>query len=327
MGEEEYESWIAAEEKQRRIITLLGRKLTARQVSQVCSVIYYNNMNIDSIMRLSERISLKQPDANAIASIQMSVSGPHTGSVKMREELMGISKKSGIDISFQTDDIYRKNRKLVVFDMDSTLIQAEVIDELAAMAGVEQEVSGITRLAMNGEIDFEEAFRRRVKLLAGLKEEDIYALPPRLPLTSGAKRVTRVLKLLGYKTGIISGGFTFVGAYLKEKLNIDYVYANELDIRNGAATGETTGEIITGEKKALILKELAEKEDLSLAQTIAVGDGANDLPMISVAGLGVAFNAKPFLKEKADSSISQTFGLDGLLYLLGIRDRDQQAIG
>ena len=234
---------------------------------------------------------------------------------------MRISQEQHIDISFHVDNIYRKNRKLVVFDMDSTLIQAEVIVELAKLAGVGREVEAITEAAMRGEMDFKESFRRRVALLKGLREEDIQGLAERLPLTEGADLVARTLKSLGYKLGILSGGFTFVGDYLADKLGFDYVYANELEIRDGMVTGEVTGDIVDGERKASLLREIAQREKLSIQQTIAVGDGANDLPMISIAGLGVAFNAKPVVREKAANAIS-TMGLDGLLYLIGIHERE-----
>ncbi|NNK57103.1 MAG: phosphoserine phosphatase SerB [Desulfofustis sp.] len=316
-----YENWVHAQGKERRIITILGRTLSAQQISAVASVISENQLNIDSITRLTGRISLKEPQANPRACVQLSVSGTPLNILDMRGKFMEISQRAGIDISFHVDNIYRRNRKLVVFDMDSTLIQAEVIVELAKLASVGDQVDRITEAAMRGEIDFKESFRQRVALLKGLEEERLRGLVEQLPLTDGADLVVKTLKGLGYKLGILSGGFRFVGDYLKEKLGIDYVFANELDIKDGMVTGEVVGEIVDGEMKADLLRKLAEQENIALEQTIAVGDGANDLPMISIAGLGVAFNAKPVVRQKAANTISSV-GLDGLLYLIGIHDRE-----
>jgi len=317
----QYENWVEERGKERRIITLLGKKLTAKQISRVATVIYENNLNIDYITRLSGRISLIHPQEKLRASIRMVVSGKPTNTIKMRTKFMQISKETGIDISFQVENIYSGTRKLVAFDMDSTLIAVEVIDELAKLAGVGEEVAAITESAMQGEIDFQESFRKRVALLKGLKVTELEKMTMNLPLSEGAELVADTLKGLGYKLAILSGGFTFVGEYLKEKLGFDYVYANELDIADGMVTGEVCGDIIDGEKKALLLREIAERENITLEQTIAVGDGANDLPMINAAGMGVAFHAKPIVRERAGNAIS-TVGLDGLLYLLGIHERE-----
>jgi phosphoserine phosphatase len=316
-----YEKWVHAQGKERRIITLLGRTLTAQQISTVATVIAENRLNIDSITRLTGRISIEKPQNNPRASVQLSVSGRPLNLLDMRRRFMEISQQAGIDISFHVDNIYRKNRKLVVFDMDSTLIQAEVIVELAKLVGAGEMVDKITESAMQGEIDFKESFRQRVALLKGIKTEQLATITRELPLTDGADLVAKTLKGLGYKLGILSGGFTFVGEYLKDRLGFDYMYANVLDIKNGVVTGEVVGDIVDGEKKAILLRHLAQKENIALEQTIAIGDGANDLPMISIAGLGVAFNAKPVVRQKASNAISSV-GLDGLLYLIGIHDRE-----
>jgi phosphoserine phosphatase len=318
-----YENWVRAQGKERRIITILGQAISARQIAAVTSVCAQHGMNIDYITRLTGRISLQHPQSQTRprASIQFSVSGTPKCMKSMRGQFMDISRETGVDISFHVDNIYQKNRKLVVFDMDSTLIQSEVIVELSKLAGAGPQVEQITRSAMQGEMDFKESFTKRVALLKGLTQFDLDRIIQTLPLTEGAELVTATLKRLGYKLGILSGGFTFVGEYLKEKLGFDYVYANELDMENGIVTGRVRGEIVDGEKKASLLREIAQRENLSIQQTIAVGDGANDLPMISIAGLGVAFNAKPVVRKEAASAISTT-GLDGLLYLMGIHERE-----
>lgn len=319
--EQDYENWVSQQGKPRHIITLLGRKITADQISAVSQVVTQNRLNIDTVHRLSGRISLR-PDARPRrACVEFSVRGTPENSAAMRERFMEISREQGLDISFQVDSIFRRNRRLVVFDMDSTLIQAEVIDKLAEAAGVGEEVSRITEQAMQGEIDFKESFRKRLSLLEGLDESVLQSIAESLPLTEGAERLITTLNTLGYKTAIISGGFSFFGRYLQNKLGIDYVYANELEIENGKVTGQVSGPIVDGNRKAELLEYLACEEQLSLHQVIAVGDGANDLPMLNKAGLGIAFRAKPVVRESAGHALTH-IGLDGILYLIGVRDRE-----
>ena len=350
----DYEKWIGSEKKRRFIATVLGRTITAQQLADVTQVIAGAGMNIDRIDRLSARTPLV-PLENTRACVEFLLSAkepalrsasspvtPNAGSVlrllvesakepalrgqdasedRVRAGFMRLTRIHDIDIAFQHDNVYRRTRRLVAFDMDSTLIQVEVIDQLAKVAGVGEQVARITESAMRGEIDFASAFRKRVGLLKGLPETALAEVAARIPLTDGAERLMSTLRRLGYKTAILSGGFSYFGRKLQQKLGFDYLYANELDICDGLVTGGITSEIVDGQVKARRLKEIAEKENLSLEQCIAVGDGANDLPMIGIAGLGIAFRAKPLVRETARQAIS-TLGLDGILYLIGVRDRD-----
>jgi len=318
---ENYAGWMAKNGHEKLIITILGRTLTAEQLSGVTAVIAESRLNIDIITNLSGSIPLDHSEPHPRACIKLTVSGRLDDPDHLRWQLLEIAEKTGIDISFHVDNIYRHARKLIVFDMDSTLIQCEVIDELAKHAGVGEQVSRITESAMNGEIDFKDSFTRRVGLLKGLDESVLAEVAKTLELTEGAERVVSTLKKLGFKIGIISGGFDYFGKYLQSKLGLDYVFTNGLEIKDGKITGNVAGEIIDGLRKAEILKTIAIVENINLQQTIAVGDGSNDLPMISVSGLGIAFHAKPIVRKKAKQSISSV-GLDGLLYLMGISERE-----
>ncbi len=321
ISDEKYKEWVNHQGKKRHIITLISRQTTALQLSRLTELIYKQKLNIDIITRLTGRPKLTDIDVNTKSSIEFSVRGNPVDEVAFREELMEISKATGADIAFQKDNIFRRNRRLVCFDMDSTLIQTEVIDELAKRNGVGKQVKDITEAAMRGEIDFNESFIQRVELLKGLDEKVMEDIAHNLPLTEGAEKLFRTLKKYGFRTAILSGGFSYFGKYLQHKLGVDYVFANDLEIKNGKLTGNHSGEIVNGEMKAEMLKKIAFKEGIHLEQVVAVGDGANDLPMLSLAGLGIAFHAKPKVKANAQHSIS-TIGLDVILYLMGFRDRE-----
>ncbi len=316
---EEYGEWVNMQGKNRYILTLLGRKLSARQIAAVASVLAEQGLNIDAIKRLTGRIPLDEQRESIRACIEFSVRGTPKDREAMQSELLKLSSELGMDFSFQLDNMYRRMRRLICFDMDSTLIETEVIDELAQRAGVGEKVKAITERAMRGEIDFKESFTERVALLKGLDASVMEDIARNLPITEGVDRLMFVLKQYGYKIAILSGGFTYFGNYLKRKYDIDYVYANELEIEDGKLTGRYVGEIVDGRRKAELLKLIAQVEHVNLAQTIAVGDGANDLPMLSEAGLGIAFHAKPRVVANAKQSIN-TIGLDGVLYFLGFKD-------
>ncbi len=316
---DEYQDWVTMQGKNRYILTLLGRKLSARQISATTRILADQGMNIDAIKRLTGRIPLEECATNTRACIEFSVRGTPKNRIKMQEQLMQLARELEMDFSFQLDNMYRRMRRLICFDMDSTLIETEVIDELAIKAGVGEQVKEITERAMRGEIDFTESFRERVALLKGLDVNVMQEIAENLPITEGVERLMYVLKKYGYKIAILSGGFTYFGKYLQQKFGIDYVYANELEIADGKLTGNYIGDVVDGKRKAELLQLIAQVEKVDIAQTIAVGDGANDLPMLGIAGLGIAFHAKPKVVENAKQSIN-TIGLDGVLYFLGFKD-------
>lgn len=319
VSDDEYETWVNLQGKHRYILTLLGRKLTAQQIAGATKLLAEQQLNIDGIRRLTGRIPLDEKKANVRACIEFSVRGTPRDREELQSQLMQLSASLGMDFSFQQDNMYRRMRRLICFDMDSTLIETEVIDELAIRAGVGDQVKAITERAMRGEIDFCESFKERVALLKGLDESVMRDIAEHLPITEGVERLMFVLKRYGYKIAILSGGFTYFGNYLKEKFGIDYVYANQLEIVDGKLTGRYLGDIVDGKRKAELLRLLAQVENVDIAQTIAVGDGANDLPMLSTAGLGIAFHAKPKVVANAQQAIN-TIGLDGVLYFLGFKD-------
>ncbi len=320
ISEPDYMDWVSRQGKNRYIITILGRETTAKQISAVAGIIAEQGLNIDAIKRLTGRIPLTEGETESRKScIEFSVRGTPSDKESMQSSLMKLSNELGFDISMQEDNIYRRCRRLICFDMDSTLIETECIDQLAERAGVGDKVRAITESAMRGEIDFKESFTQRVALLKGLDASVMKEIAESLPITEGVDRLMTVLKRTGYKIAVLSGGFTYFGNYLKSLYGIDYVYANELEVEDGKLTGRYVGDIVDGKRKAELLRLLAQVENVNIAQTIAVGDGANDLPMLLTAGLGIAFHAKPKVKATAQQSIS-TIGLDGVLYFLGFKD-------
>jgi phosphoserine phosphatase len=311
--------WLSGLHQQHFIITILGRSITAEHLARVTAILAAHQMNVDRIDRLSGQLSPDDPVAGSC--VELAVSGDPAREPVMREEFLAAAQALSIDIAFQRESVFRRNRRLFVFDMDSTLIQAEVIDELARLAGVGEQVARITEAAMRGELNFDASFTRRVALLQGLAADRVDSLLQTIPLADGAERLIRTLRLLGYKTAILSGGFTFFARHLQQQLGIDYVHANELEIAGGVVTGRVVPPIVNGESKAALLREIAQREDISLDQVVAVGDGANDIPMLKLAGMGIAYRAKPLVRQNAPHSVS-ALGLDGLLYLIGVRDRD-----
>ncbi|MAM58437.1 MAG: phosphoserine phosphatase SerB [Salinicola sp.] len=319
--------WADVAKDSRWVLTLMAPTLSAEVMAEVGALTAEQGLIIERVKRLSAAAGLgadTSPDG-AGACLEWRLSGAVADSVSLREKILALSERFGVDVALQPSNAWRRHRRLICFDMDSTLIQAEVIDELARRHGVYEEVASVTERAMRGELDFQQSFRERMSKLEGLDESVLAEIADSLPLMPGLERLMRYLKRLGYRTAILSGGFTYFARHLQQRLGFDEIHANELVIRDGKVTGEVAEPIVDAGRKAMMLRQIAEREGWDLAQTVAVGDGANDLEMLSVAGLGVAFHAKPLVRRQARQSVS-TLGLDGLLYLLGYSAAELEAL-
>jgi len=307
----------AGDAGRRYVITAIGASLGAPHLHAIASTLAAEGANIEKISRLSE---------STLASVEIHAQLPPARDADaLKRTLLAVATSAGFDVSLQRESLYRRSKRLVVMDMDSTLIRIEVIDELARAAGVVDRVARITERAMQGEMDYDQSLRERVELLKGLDVKVLDRIAAELPLTEGAETLVRELKRLGYSIAIISGGFSRAADALKRRLDIDYAYSNNLEVSEGKLTGRVVGPIVNAQRKAELLETIAQAEGVLLDQVIAVGDGANDALMLERAGLGIAFHAKPKLRESADTSISAS-GLDSILYLLGISAREVHEI-
>ena len=300
------------------IVTIMGSSIDAGSLAVVSQILVDCQVNIERISKLTQ---------GELRCVELLIGSDSNLEIKtLKRKLLQSGNNSDVDVAVQKESLYRRAKRLVVMDMDSTLIQVEVIDELARLAGVGSEVAAITEQAMNGELDFKQSLAARVALLKGLKQQALEEVYQQIPFTAGARNLVHILKRLGFRTAVISGGFQFFTDRLKDDLGLDYAYANQLEIIDGVVSGRTCGQVVDGERKAQLLEEIARREGITLDQVIAIGDGANDLPMLGKAGLGIAFNAKARVREQADTHINQQ-GLDSILYLLGLSEREMAEIG
>lgn len=297
----------------RYVLTLIGNPISSTGLEAVTQLIAGLKLNIDRINQLSK---------DGFNCLEMHISSPVPVEIhELKEKILSLSQDHAIDLALQKKGLFRRSKRLVVFDMDSTLIENEIIDEFARKLGVYDQVASITHQAMEGKLDFNQALKKRCEMLKGLTTHEMNEVYESIQLTHGARELIRILKILGLKTAVLSGGFDCVVNRVKDDLGIDYAYSNSLEMRGGVATGQILPPIVNAERKAQLLEMIALQENISLEQVIAIGDGANDLPMLGRAGLGIAFNAKHTVQQQARYSINYR-DLRAVLYLLGLSERD-----